>query len=305
MADQDDLDPEEFKRAIEAADIHQRLEDDPNDLQAQRDRDAFLARGDAERDTYARLLKGVSLASKALGRKPKGPPRVSILLAVILGGFLYMMFEPISVYLRADHITAGEIRTVDLLSGDTITLDASSAIIDQTNDIRRQVSLLRGAVYFQVERQSQPFRVRIDDVIVEVVGTEFEVTRFEDQLVVSVAKGTVDVVVHNKAVRLEAGDQLRYRDGLEPIIENLPITDMATWRDGLIVTDGMSFQEVVEILDRRIPGPVIILDKDLANEEFDGRLDLGNPLGALEALALGSGATVTSASPIITIVRNN
>ncbi|MEM8793946.1 MAG: FecR domain-containing protein [Pseudomonadota bacterium] len=305
MADQDDLDPEEFKRAIEAADIHQRLEDDPNDQQAQRDRDAFLARGEAERDTYARLLKGVGLVSKALGRKPKSPPRVSILLAVILGAFLYMMFEPISVYLRADHITGIEIMTVDLASGDTITLDASSAIIDQTNDIRRQITLLKGAAYFQVEQRAKPFRVRIDDIVVEVVGTEFEVTRFEDQLVISVAEGTVDVLVDNAPVRLEAGDRLRYRDGLEPVTDELPISDMATWRDGLIVTDGMSFQEVVEILNRRIPGPVIILDNDLANEEFDGRLDLRNPLGALEALAIGSGATVTSASPVVTIVRKN
>ncbi|MEM8796109.1 MAG: FecR domain-containing protein [Pseudomonadota bacterium] len=305
MPDPDDVDPEDIKRAREAASIHQRLDLNPDDLDAKRDRDEFLARGEAERDAYARIAKGVEIATRvgrARKRKQKKPPQIILLLAVAIGAVFYFFYQPASIYLRADHITGLDRQSVQLASGAEVTLDASSAIIDRSDGKIRRVELLKGAAYFVVERDPRGFAVGVDGIIIEVTGTEFEVTKLDHQILVGVAEGSVDVDINGRRMALSAGDQLRWSPGQEPIVTQAPLANIGIWRQDDIVADGMTFSDVVEILDRRIPGPVYILSDDISQTPFGGRLNLSDPAAALRTIAAVKGANVRSAAPLATIV---
>ncbi|MEM8796727.1 MAG: FecR domain-containing protein [Pseudomonadota bacterium] len=302
MSDPDGLDPEEFKRAEEAVRIFRRLNANPDDAQAQKERDAFLARGPEERDTYERLLKGVKLASHVLSPKPKSPPKVTIILVLVLAGLIYALYQPLSIRLQADQITHYQPETRELSSGDIIVLDASTAIADQSDDEARQVRLFEGAVFFDVATEERPFVVAANGVQVQVIGTEFEVAREGRIVSVAVAEGEVEVRSEGRIWQLLSGDHLLLSGDGEPVVSERPIETIAGWRQDFIITDGMTTSEVAEIIDRRIPGPVVVIGGDLSKTELGGRLDLSDPFGALEALATISGGQVRSASPLVTII---
>ncbi|MEM8793932.1 MAG: FecR domain-containing protein [Pseudomonadota bacterium] len=302
MSDKDGSDPDHSRRIEEAAYIFERLDENPDDLQAQRDRDAFLARGEAEREAYNQVAKAVQAAKLALKPKPKGPPSVSILVFIIVSALLYVLYQPVSIYLLADEKTRFETRSIMLASGDIAILDASSAVIDNSAADIRHVTLLQGAVYFDVQEDSRPFVVAADDVSVEVLGTEFEVAMLDDQLLVGVSVGEVIVRIKERIWRLEAGDQFRWSDDGIPSLERGDIKTVGAWREDLILAEGMTFGEVIAMIDRRLPGPVIVVSADLANREAAGRFNLSSPIDALRAVAATTGGTVRSASPFVTIV---
>ncbi|MEM8836461.1 MAG: FecR domain-containing protein [Pseudomonadota bacterium] len=304
MSDPDDPDPDEVQRAEEAAKIFRRLNEDPEDLQAQREKEAFLARGEAERKTYARVLRAVKTAKFALTPKPKKPPYLSILVAIAAGTALYAAYEPVSIYWRADAITALDTQQIALASGDRTHLDASTALVDASDTDVRRVTLLKGAAFFEVQSGEKRFVVDVDETAIEVTGTAFEVARLDDKVLVAVVEGAVDVRRAGRVFSLGSGESLQLPDGEDPILEAIGFDTIATWREGFLVADGMTFGEVVEVLERRLPGPVIIIGAELASTRVSGRLNLTSPMDALRALAATSGATVRSAGPLGTLVSN-
>lgn len=302
MSDEDPEDLEEMRRSEEAASIFQRLDENPDDLEAQKDRDAFLARGDAERATYRNLLRFLGTVQKIQKPKPKTPPNLIIFVVLALGTVLYVLFEPLSIYLIADEMTGNETKSITLASGDVVILDGSSAITETVNEQVRQVDLLSGAAYFQVTRNARPFIVNVQDVVVTVVGTTFEVSKFHNEVTVSVVEGSVEVAIDGEPLMLGAGQSIRWREGRAPIINETEIAHIGSWRNNTLVTDGMTLGEVVQVIDRRLPGPVFVIGDDLASKTFRGQLDLTAPLVALDALAVTTNAKVRSVAPVATIV---
>ncbi|MEM8796112.1 MAG: FecR domain-containing protein [Pseudomonadota bacterium] len=300
--DDEEEDLEEMRRSEEAANIFRRLEENPDDLQAQKDRDAFLARGEAERATYKNLLRSLTVAKRLLKPKPKTNPNIIIFVVFALGAVLYLISGPVSIYLIADEITALEQRRIELASGDIVSLDGSSALIDRSDNDVRTVKLLKGAAYFEVFENNKPFVVDADGLTVTVVGTQFEVVRHDQEVTVSVSEGDVVVTIEGQDWDLSAGDRIRWSRGAIPVKDQRIIANIGSWREDLLVTDGMTFDEVIQTLDRRLSGPVIILSDNLAKKTFRGRLNLKTPLISLRALAATTGAQVRSAGPIATIV---
>jgi transmembrane sensor len=78
---------------------------------------------------------------------------------------------------------------------------------------------------------------------------------------------------------------------------------VASWRDDVLVADGLSFAQIAEILDRRIPGRVILTDDALGQQTIVGHFDLSDAQGTLDLLAELTGAKVTSVPNLAYFVR--
>ncbi|MEM1372025.1 MAG: hypothetical protein AAGG72_07335, partial [Pseudomonadota bacterium] len=68
MCNSEDPEDKERDRTREAVRIIRRLDEDPSDPAAQRDRDAYLARGALEKATYDRTLRAMGRAETSLRR---------------------------------------------------------------------------------------------------------------------------------------------------------------------------------------------------------------------------------------------
>lgn len=90
-----------------------------------------------------------------------------------------------------------------------LALAARSAIVMTQEAGSPSVLLERGRVALTVAPRAQrpPFVVRAGDVVVRVVGTKFEVARYEERVTVAVDHGIVDVVFRGTTVRVGAGQR--------------------------------------------------------------------------------------------------
>ncbi|MEM8797846.1 MAG: FecR domain-containing protein [Pseudomonadota bacterium] len=306
MADNEDNEDIKRRRAQEAASIFRRLNENPADEQALQDRDAFLARGEAEQKIYAQMTRALSAAKMGMAPKPKAPKSPLVLVFfIVLGAALYFGYEPAFIALQADARTELEAQSFDLISGDMVILDASTALADETDGTIRQVRLLKGAAFFDVNSEPRPFAVVVDGLTVEVLGTAFEVSKFNESISVSVAEGRVTVRIGVETWTVQSGQRLTLDDNRQVFTEESPENNIANWRDGFLVTDGMTFGEVAEVIDRRLQGPILILDDDLANTRVSGRIDLSRPIITLRALAATKNGTVRSIWGLGTIVTGD
>ncbi|MEM8554849.1 MAG: FecR domain-containing protein [Pseudomonadota bacterium] len=298
MIDHDQRQLEKRKRAEEAARILRRLDEDPDDAQALKDRDAFLTRGAAERRTYENIRRAMGAARQGLKAKDR---RFSF---AILGAALAAMalaWQPAQLAILADYRTQRVPETITLRSGDNVTLDASSALRDTTTDDARTVDLLRGAGFFDVAQDGRRFTVLAGGVEVEVIGTMFEVSVLPNGVLVGVAEGAVEVRRGGDVLQLGPGDEVVFAKG-EANARKVPEDTIGRWRSDQLIMDGLTLAQVAATLDRRIRGEVVVVGQSLRNAEVAGGLDLNRPKDALRTLAATSGAQVVQATPYLTIV---
>lgn len=283
------MEKEELYR--EAAGILLRLSEDPEDTKAIAERDAFLARGPDQKKAYEKAAR----AWNAAGQKRSGPSSSAIVVLAILFASVFIFANPWRVGWRADFSTAQATGTFVLQSGDTVVLDASSAIRDDTEMDVRAVTLLEGSAYFDVATDGRPFVINAQDVSIEVLGTAFEVAQFDQAIQISVTEGLVDVRAPAGSWQLAAEQNLYLTAEGEARLTQVTTDAVALWREDFLVTDGLTFAQVVDLLDRRMRGTVIVTSRELATGEMTGGLDLSEPERALRTLVAARGARLISA----------
>lgn len=281
----------------EAAAIFLRLRDRPDDEALRSARDRFLAQGDAERSAYATITRAY---------KASAPPRrsgtlMSIVILMLMIAAATLFGPDLHRQWRADVTTARQVVTVTLASGDVAHLDAGSAVIDTTATGVRKVDLLDGAGFFTVNPDPRPFTVTLGELTATAIGTAFETAWLDGALSVSVQEGTVEVRDAESTWRLSAGDRLIWSDESASLDKINPET-VASWRENRLVAVDMTFAQAATVIDRRLPGPVVILNDELAQSRVTGSYDLTKPLAALRLLAATKDASVV-ALPLGTLIR--
>lgn len=190
----------------------------------------------------------------------------------------------------------GENRTVSLRDGSKITLGGDTRIAVDYSENQRDIELSRGEALFTVTRDAtRPFKVRTGDATVIALGTEFNVRRERDRLIVSVTEGRVLVepVTHFipvtllqefkpklRPVRLDAGQQATA--GSAGIERAEPMEDPAAataWQSGQLSFRMEPLRYVLENVNRYAPKPIVLEDESLGTlvitgmvkrENFDG-----------------------------------
>lgn len=270
----------------EAIEIFLQMRDEPENRATQARRDEFISQSEEHKDVYDHVLKtwkasGVARASKVL--------RSVVLIFFGLIGAGALAYDSIRIAVLADLYTRGTPQKATLVSGDFAFLDAGSALVDETDGANREIELLEGAAFFTVESETRAFTVTVGEVLITVVGTEFETAFVDGTVMVSVAEGTVDVDLPGETLRLQAGAQLKWSDDLGAMIETREIASLATWRTERLSVDGLTLGQAAAILERRIAGPIVFTDNAIRNSVVSGNIDLSKPLAALRILAQTGG----------------
>lgn len=192
---------------------------------------------------------------------------------------------------RADVVTrVGEIRTVQLPDGSTVTLDTDSAVTLDFNSGRRRVRLLAGEAAFNVVSDpSRPFVVEAAGGSTRALGTEF-IVRDDAGLAtvigiehrVEVSYGTPRLAA--SAVTLAPGEQVGYgasiglgRIGPAPV-------NADSWRRGQLMVENRPLAEVVAELDRYHHGRIKIIGDDVAQLAVNGVFPISDTRASVDSL---------------------
>ncbi|MEE4664036.1 FecR family protein [Pseudomonas alliivorans] len=249
---------------------------------------------------------------------PKAPmtarPRRRRTLSWAVGGALaaclVIALNPtLSARLQADFATASnERREVQLPDGSRATLDRDSAIAADFSGARRNIRLLRGQAFFEVQPdRSKPFNVQVQNLDVTVTGTAFNVDLESRTIEVAVQHGSVRVSERDTQRLLNPGlmagqrlDVDRYSGQARLLAQ--PASRVAIWRDNQLIADNARLGDMVDELQRYLPGKVWLKDPQLAELRITGVYDTRNPQAALQAMAQPHGAHVESWTPWLQVL---
>lgn len=89
----------------------------------------------------------------------------------------------------------GEQRSIGLSDGSIIHMNTRSRVRVAFSDAARDVYLLDGQAIFKVKHDAdRPFRVHVDSAVVQAIGTQFDVRRFNGRTNVAVIEGVVQII---------------------------------------------------------------------------------------------------------------
>lgn len=252
------------------------------------------------------LDAATSPAVAVLKPRRRWPQTAAIGLAACL---LIALAPSLWLRLQADYRTGfAEQRQVELADGSVVRLDAASAITVSYSAQRRDIKLLRGQAFFEVKPDAtRPFHVQAGDVDVRVTGTAFNVAVRPDGETVAVDHGSVQVrdVPGNTLLSpsLTAGQTLSTNDHQRPpTLSQVPVSQVAAWRNRQLIANNERLGDVVQALQRYVPGKVILSDPALADKRITGLYDLNHPAQALQAMLQPHGGKLDTYSDYLWVI---
>jgi len=148
----------------------------------------------------------------------------------------------------------GGVFQLTLPDGTKAWLNASSSITYPTafNNKQRTVSVT-GEVYFDVAKNSRkPFRVQVNDMSIDVLGTEFNVNAYANEQVVktTLLNGSVKVTGAKQALMIEPGEQAQYNKNKLVAAKNEDIEQVVAWKNGYFNFKNADLPTVMRQLER-------------------------------------------------------
>ena len=176
-----------------------------------------------------------------------------------------------------------EQRSVPLTDGSRVDLDARSNVRANFTSHERAVELQSGQALFRVSKDPlRPFVVRVNDVRVRAVGTEFNVNRTELYTVVTVLEGRVAVIASRSSaeavsVTVEAGQRTTIKGDAIAVPQDVDTALATAWTRGLLSFVATPLPEVAEEFNRFNSRRLVIASHELFDFHVTGTFRTSNP----------------------------
>lgn len=205
----------------------------------------------------------------------------------------------------------GEMRTVPLGDGTTITLNTDTHIKIYDDEGRRRIRVLRGEVLIEGMGATVPTFVEVDGQQLEASAATFVVRKLAGQTAqVLVQEGRVVLGEEKQSasIPLSANTGASLLEGKEQgwQLRALSFGQLGrelAWREGKIALQGETLAEAVALYARYSDTPIVIADPDLAQLPVTGLFGVNNALGFSRAVANVFGAEVRQEEGRIVIAR--
>jgi transmembrane sensor len=181
--------------------------------------------------------------------------------------------------LRAAHVKVlttevGENRTVPLEDGSRIILGGNSQVEVALSKSVRAIDLQRGEAFFVVAKDpARPFKVRAGSTSITALGTEFNVRRESDRVIVAVTEGRVVVEPESAIVpiallrqfepklhpvHVAAGEEtFAGSAGIETVAKQEDLFAATSWQRGQLEFQQQPLKYVLQDVNRYIPKPIV------------------------------------------------
>ena len=201
---------------------------------------------------------------------------VGLLLIAFAWGYTNWLSHREQVYTAA----YGTTQTIILADQSTVELNANSILRVSTDWTQQREVWLEGEAFFKVQPQQTttgekiPFLVYTDELLVEVVGTQFNVLSRRGETQVGLSSGKVMLALpaeKNPNVDMQPGDWVAFSQQEERLEKNqLAPATYTAWRNHQLRFDGHSLSEVRTVLEDYYGYQVTFSTQALANRTFSG-----------------------------------
>lgn len=221
---------------------------------------------------------------------------IAATIALIIG-FSFSFFFSSTTSLPVNGFTvktqSGQRSEVILPDGTHVWLNSKSTVhygFDVAN--KERIVYLEGEGYFDVETDKcHPFKVQTKDILVECLGTEFNVKAYDDDDFVSVTlkEGSVRVNSSEMTALLSPDTYLTYDKHTHNMTHALVEADNYTlWRKGEIRYNNEKFADIVKDLSRTFHVNIILESEQLKDKRFTGYIGNSSLKNILDILTIAS-----------------
>jgi hypothetical protein len=151
----------------------------------------------------------------------------------------------------------GTLFSIVLSDGTKVELNAGSELKYPVQFIKgkdRQV-FIKGEGFFNVSKDSQhPFKVNTRDFDIVVLGTEFNVSAYENQKISSavLVEGSVRIENNNWKKELRPGELASIaKSGSSFQVQKVKTRKYIAWRDGITIFHNENFGQIIKTLERK------------------------------------------------------
>lgn len=155
----------------------------------------------------------------------------------------------------------------------------------------REVAI-NGEAYLKVAKDAaKPFRVRLPNSVVQVLGTEFNVNTYDSGTVkVALVEGSVNLTAPTGESRLAPGRQAILRANQPITQEAFNARSVLSWRKGLFYFNDASLEEISKVVPRWYGIRVAIDNPAILSRTFSGVINRNSPISVfMEDLRVISG----------------
>lgn len=245
-------------------------------------------------DIQRALHGGARRGERRSGRYVTHPVMAIAVLAVAVVLVIGIMTQRPDTVARSYQTATGERSDVRLPDGSGIQLDTDSEVSTRFDDAERHVTLSRGQAFFQVAHAPErPFVVDAGDgITVTALGTQFDVRRTAERVVVALVTGIV--AVHRGGVelaRLKPGSVVEVAVGNGVVATATTVAQATSWRGGHLSFHETPLDEAVAEINRYTDAKLAVRDPRAGKEPVSGEFSTDDPDGfgrAVNAL-LGDG----------------
>lgn len=174
-------------------------------------------------------------------------------------------------------------QTITLPDGSRVQLNSHTRISFSNFKDLRKVALKSGEAFFEVAHSTEhPFAVDAGKGRISVTGTQFNVWKYNDQVVVTLTEGSVEVIGNKNQsgqyVKLIPGMQASYGgNNTQPAINQQIPAGTLSWREGKLILDDLSLLEALPLINRYLEKPVLLGDtKSTGSLRIGGIFDTQN-----------------------------
>lgn len=203
--------------------------------------------------------------------------------------------------------SVGEQRTIALPDGSIIAMNIQSRVRVAYSSEARTVYLLAGQAMFSVAHDaSRPFRVHVDDTVVQAIGTKFDIRRMGDSTTIAVIEGRVQVIAPNghaphesfvaiaERMRLAAGEAVQVlENGALTQPAPIDLSEVNAWQQRRLVFRDDSLRDILDEFQRYNPMRIRIDGEDLSQQRYSGVWDADHPEDLLAYLSSSDTIRVT------------
>lgn len=215
---------------------------------------------------------------------------------VIISGIWYNLNHISTKELTAGN---GEQKSVILPDASIIKLNANSKLeyLSRWKNGQPREVYLKGEAFFMVDhmnmdagqvKENEKFIVRTDHVVVEVLGTSFNVKERRDKTEVSLEKGSLKVATRsgNESLQLAPGELAEYNHETRLLkkMSKDPVFHK-DWTEKKILANNTTVGEVIEELEDVYGYEVILDDPSLASRRIDGVIPMKSDTNVLFVLS--------------------
>lgn len=226
----------------------------------------------------------------------------------LAASFVVAVMLMATLQMPAAYATAkGEMHTVPLGDGATVTLNTDTHIKVYDDEGQRRIRVLQGEVLFEGAGAALPTVVEVDGKHLEARAATFVVRKLEGQPAeVLVQEGRVVLAEADISLSPNTGASLLEKER-EWQLRSLSFGQIGrelAWREGKIALQGETLADAVAIYSRYSHTHIVVDDPTLARMQITGLFAVNNPLGFSRAVAEVFAAEVRQEDGRIIIARS-